>query len=510
MTLFIVDVSRHQVERPDPLNLEDAKNVGITAVNIALDRGREEDVLPAWARAYADRARTLGLGISTYRWLDGRISGAESARRAFERMHQLGGPAGMAHSVDFEETPDKGPPATERILTDYITTMRSLLGRSLFAYSGRWYLRPKGWRVADLTSYLWAAPAVGYLDNYPGDASPHWAADYGGYQVLSAMQYAVQPLPGTGDCSLSAIRDPAVWAALTGTEVPVPTYAQLQAERWYNEELVTPEYAALHVRLRKALGVPAANVGSKGDNKHLNGGHRSQAWIENSRYCTNRTYATEPGLTAEEKRWLSASDITPNTREQMLRISQNIDKVTRAGQLEEVVEWFGNTNDDTRVDGWDNIRNAVATSDSSHLWHLHMRLKRKVLRDASVMDRVFNAVINGEGDDDMKADERNWLENVYNATFFGGVSMGAPVDDKVNDGSGNSLVDVLQHTRARIDAMATDLAALKAAPLTVTDAQVAQLAAALVADVDTPLGPEDSPVIEAAVKKALRDLVDPS
>lgn len=210
MTLLVVDVSRHQVERADPLDLARAMAAGMGAVNVQLDRGRQQDVLPTWAPEYAAEARRLGFGVSTYRWLDARIPGAESARRAYDRMTALGGPAGMAHVVDCEDT------ATEQHLRDYVTTMTQLLGRPIAIYTGRWWLQPRGWHIADLSPYLWAAPSVGYLGSYPGDNSPHWTVVYGGYTSLAAMQYAVSPLPGTGNCSLSAIRDPAVWAALTG------------------------------------------------------------------------------------------------------------------------------------------------------------------------------------------------------------------------------------------------------------------------------------------------------
>lgn len=211
MTLHVVDVSRHQVERADPLDLAKAKAAGFGAVNIQLDRGRQTDILPAWAPEYAAEARRLGLGISTYRWLDNRIPGGESARRAFARMAVLGGPVGMAHVVDCEEN------ATEQHLRDYVTTMVELLGRPIAIYSGRWWLAPRGWIVSDLSPFLWSAPSAGYLGGYPGDDSRHWQVTaYGGYTGLAAMQYMVGPLPGTGPCSLSAIRDPAVWTTLTG------------------------------------------------------------------------------------------------------------------------------------------------------------------------------------------------------------------------------------------------------------------------------------------------------
>ncbi len=453
----ITDISRYQIERPDPLDLVKAKAAGITAVNIALDRGRSQDVLSGWAGSYADKARSLGLGISVYRWLDARLSGADHARRALARIRELGGPDGMAHAVDCEDT------ATLPVVTDYVNAMQDGLGRPIAIYTGRWWMKPRGWNVAVLSPFLWAAPSPGYLPEYPGDLSPHWDVDYGGYLTLSLIQYSVHPLPGAGDCSLTAVRDPTVWATLTGAPT-MPTYTQLQAERWYNEELATPEMRAFGTRLCTALGVPAANFGSKGDNAHLNGGHRSQAWIENSRYCTNRTYAVEPGLSAEEKRWLSAFDITPKTRAQMLQISQNLDRVVRSGALEEVVEWFGNTNDDQRVDGWNNIANAVATSDASHLWHLHGRLKRKVLRDPAVFDRLFNALVYGTipgsatptptGDDDMTPEQDRMLFNLdrLNSALLSGATNVTGL--RLHDGTTTDLP--LQ--------LAKDVAELKARP----------------------------------------------
>lgn len=177
----------------------------------------------------------------------------------------------------------------------------------------------------------------------------------------------------------------------------MPTYAQLQSESWWGREVETPELRWLGDQLCSALGVARNAFGTKGDNNHRNGGHRSQEWIANSRWCTNRTYTTMSGLSADQMRHIAAFDITPKTRAQMLTISRNLDKVCRAGLLEEVVEWYGNTNDDQRVDGWNNIKNAVASSDSSHLWHLHATFDRRVLRNLSVMERTLSALLSGTG-----------------------------------------------------------------------------------------------------------------
>lgn len=168
----------------------------------------------------------------------------------------------------------------------------------------------------------------------------------------------------------------------------MPTYTQLRTEWYFDAEVLTPEMDWLCDELAAGLMIPRVNVGAKGDNLHLNGGHRSQHWILNSRFCTNRTYTVWGGLPPDLMHCLGAIDITPRDREQMLLISQRIDAASRAGLIEEVVAWYGNTNNDTRVDGWDNIRNVVATSDSSHLWHLHLTFNRWALRQMEVMRRL--------------------------------------------------------------------------------------------------------------------------
>jgi hypothetical protein len=213
VTLHLVDVSKYQVERPDPLNLALAQGAGFNAINVALDRGRAEDVLPTWARSYVDTARDRGMGVSCYRWVDARISGKESADRAYDRMRQIGGPDGIAHAADVESD------APYEVVRDYVDAMQQHLQRHVFLYTADWWwLNPaRRWDGASMTPYLWAAPNDGYLTAYPGDVSPHWTAGYGGWGSMSALQYAVKPLPGTGNCSLSAIRDLRVWEALTGT-----------------------------------------------------------------------------------------------------------------------------------------------------------------------------------------------------------------------------------------------------------------------------------------------------
>ncbi len=174
----------------------------------------------------------------------------------------------------------------------------------------------------------------------------------------------------------------------------MPTYAELNAEAVWRNETVTDEMREFGNQLCDALGVPRNHFGCKGDNArgHMKGGHRSQAWILGSRFCANRTYTVEPGLPASLANDVPAFDITPKTREQMIALSRNADRATRSGGLEELVVWYG-TFDGKTVVGFDNIRNALATSDPSHTFHLHGQLKRWLTRNRAAYQRILAALL---------------------------------------------------------------------------------------------------------------------
>jgi hypothetical protein len=188
------------------------------------------------------------------------------------------------------------------------------------------------------------------------------------------------------------------------------TYAQLQAEPAWNAEVVTPEFRWLIDNLCEFYGVPRGNGGAKGDNRHFSGGHRSQRWILTSRFCTNRSYSVEGGLGSGLVDCIAAFDITLPPAA-MRAISQAADRATRSGQLEELVEWFGQTDTDNQVEGWDNIRNQVDSSDSSHLWHFHGRLRRSILRSMAAMRKIF-AALTGQ-DADMDTEQARQLSNTH-------------------------------------------------------------------------------------------------
>jgi hypothetical protein len=234
--LRLVDVSRYQVEIPKPLNLAKAHAAGYQVANIALTGGQGY-ISGEWAVDYTEQARTLGMGVSTYHWLDGRTPGAAQARTQVARMRGMFGTGlgGFGHCVDIEETGQHGitPPTWEHV-RDYVTAMQDELGRHIAIYSGRWWWQPRSWPGSTLTPWLMGAPMGGYRDTPPADTDPTWSATYGGWTQLAIMQWGVASLPGTGDCSLSVIRDHGVWADLTGGDALMPQAdpGNAQPEAW--------------------------------------------------------------------------------------------------------------------------------------------------------------------------------------------------------------------------------------------------------------------------------------
>jgi hypothetical protein len=167
------------------------------------------------------------------------------------------------------------------------------------------------------------------------------------------------------------------------------TLAQLQAEPWWGREIVTVELDWLGDEICRRTGQPRYAAGTKGDVNHLRGAHRSQEWILKSVYCTNRTYTVQSGLSADQLRHIAGFDFTPGSGTAMVAQCKRLYAALRAGELEEVREFYGNVDGDQIVDGWNNIENRVATSDSSHLWHWHLSIDRRRLTDKAVMERIL-------------------------------------------------------------------------------------------------------------------------
>lgn len=170
-------------------------------------------------------------------------------------------------------------------------------------------------------------------------------------------------------------------------------------DRWYRAEIVPPNLAKLVAQLRAHYNLGPLHVGCKGSLTHQRGYHRSRAFLKNSPYSLHRTYSVTAAVNrGGDDNWLSAIDLTL-PKPQLLEVSRRLDAAARAGRIEKVVEWYGNTNDDSRVDGFDNISNVVSSSDISHLWHVHISIARNHANDDH--SDLFD-IITGE-DEDMAA-----------------------------------------------------------------------------------------------------------
>jgi len=167
-------------------------------------------------------------------------------------------------------------------------------------------------------------------------------------------------------------------------------------EIYWQREVVTPDLAWLGDELCRRTGQPATAAGDKGNEAHRRGSHRSQDWILHSVYCTNRTYTVQSGLAAAQLLHIAGFDFTPGNATAMIAQCKRLMAAMRAGQLEEVRELYGNVDGDQVVDGWNNLENRAASSDSSHLWHWHLGLDRRHLTDRSLMERIVAIAL---GDD---------------------------------------------------------------------------------------------------------------
>lgn len=228
MTIYVLDVASYQ----QGLTIPQVKAAGFHAVNLKISHGLTQKSVIADVVGWATRARAAGLGLSTFHWLDNSASGVAQANYAWSRIKAIGGPKGVAHVVDAESST---APPTQAQWTDYMETMTKHLGRTVTIYTGDWWWTARKWPGSSRTPLLWAAPNAGYLGTYPGDASPHWNAGYGGWPELAVMQYGVGKLPGgVIDVSKSAIRHPWVWAAMTGGDVLVgpPDPGNSPPEAW--------------------------------------------------------------------------------------------------------------------------------------------------------------------------------------------------------------------------------------------------------------------------------------
>ena len=178
----------------------------------------------------------------------------------------------------------------------------------------------------------------------------------------------------------------------------MPTYAELAREPWWPAEVEAPAHAQLNRQLRAHFGHTPAQTGSKGDNRHLRGRHRSRDWCLNSVFCTNRAYGTtDPRDKRGDGNWLRATDVGI-TGATLRGASARLDALVRSGRVPGLAEWFG-TIDGTTVTGW--YEGRPSSSDDSHLWHLHFGVWTEYANDTYLMGLLYTAITGVDDDMDM-------------------------------------------------------------------------------------------------------------
>lgn len=257
----------------------------------------------------------------------------------------------------------------------------------------------------------------------------------------------------------------------------------IQAEYWWQREIVTVELDWLGDELCRRTGQPRTAAGTKGNTAHLNGGHRSQEWILRSLYCTNRSYTVQSGLTATQARHIAAFDFTPGNVVDMIAQSRRLIAAMKAGFLDEVLAIYCNVDGDRIVDGWNNVLDRAATSDSSHLWHWHLTLDRRHMTNRALMERIVSIAL---GDD-----------------------MGGEYSDQVlrELTGGNALSEVYVRIRGPLPGD-PEKGKPNGFSLTELHAKVDQLAEVVKAPAPVALTPADLATVITGVADALRPTLD--
>jgi hypothetical protein len=154
----------------------------------------------------------------------------------------------------------------------------------------------------------------------------------------------------------------------------------ISGDRYFQRETVPESLTALGRALCDFYDVPRDSYGIRGNPAtHFRGAHRSREFILHSPHCTSRTYTvteTPGNRSGGSDLWCCGLDFAPHDGEALGEMCRRLDDAVRAGRLEKITEWFGSFGGDDVVDGWDNIRDVLATSDRSHLMHLHLTFDR--------------------------------------------------------------------------------------------------------------------------------------
>lgn len=166
----------------------------------------------------------------------------------------------------------------------------------------------------------------------------------------------------------------------------------IEDESYWEAEYVPKPLAEFAALSRSTFEVA---VYMKGDTKHRRGRHRSWNWDKYSAYSTNRTYSTtKPKDLTGPRDAIRAVDIMISGQV-LIDACRGLDEYVRAGKLPQVAEWFGTLDGET-VAGW--FEGKEGTSDTSHLYHLHVGIWTTNVDQEPWYATLFEAITKyGEG-----------------------------------------------------------------------------------------------------------------
>ncbi len=188
--------------------------------------------------------------------------------------------------------------------------------------------------------------------------------------AVRAAKVATQlPFAVGGTATTSKGSDRSVTSALTfAATVAIPGVAYNSAG--WDEEYAPDELAWLRTCVKAHWDLTDDDVGIKGDVFHTYGRHRSHRWLLGHNVTSDYSIQDFRDRTPDRD-VLAALDITLPPAP-LAEACTALLAASLAGTLPpQVAEWFG-TVDGVAVVGWDAIDNAPASSDTSHLSHLHL------------------------------------------------------------------------------------------------------------------------------------------
>jgi hypothetical protein len=143
------------------------------------------------------------------------------------------------------------------------------------------------------------------------------------------------------------------------------------------------------------------------------GYHAPREWLQTHGYTSDYSYtqfAVDREGPADEP---SAIDWTfPGTA--IAKYAKRLLAAGRAGRGGDprtlyMREFFGQADIDSEVEGWDFAKNRTSTSDSSHLWHIHISVHRKYVMDPTAM-RAILSILSGQPLDEWRRDQMRDLQ----------------------------------------------------------------------------------------------------